>query len=141
MGIKKIQKLEQNLIKILNNDGWNLVWSGKGFSNYDAIGFTKKGFKCIIEMKFRNKYYKDKMLEKFKYNKLMQIEDEIIKLYFVNDPKGNYIFILNDLVMPKPIEMYCPDTTIWTKKRLLKPVYLLKEKLAIKLKSLYNFYI
>ena len=24
--------------------------------------------------------------------------------------------------------MYCPDTTLWTKKKVLKPCYLLKEK-------------
>ena len=32
--------------------------------------------------------------------------------------------------MPEPVEMYCPDTTMWTKKRLLKPVYLLTEEQA-----------
>jgi len=26
--------------------------------------------------------------------------------------------------------MYCPDTTLWTKKKLLKPCYLLTEKQA-----------
>ena len=32
--------------------------------------------------------------------------------------------------VPVPISMYCPDTTMWTKKRVLKPVYLLKESQA-----------
>ena len=29
--------------------------------------------------------------------------------------------------MPIPVKKYCPDTTMWTKKRLLKDVYLLEE--------------
>ena len=66
-------------------------------------------------------------------NKLMQMDKDIIKLYFVNDPKGNFMFWLNTLQMPKSKKMYCPDTTLWTKKRLLKPVYLLKESLASKI--------
>jgi hypothetical protein len=32
--------------------------------------------------------------------------------------------------MPDPIDMYCPDTTLWTKKKLLKPCYLLDESMA-----------
>ena len=52
----------------------------------DAIGKTPKGFDCVIEMKFRNKYYEDKMLEKDKYDSLMKLDKDIIKLYFVNDP-------------------------------------------------------
>ena len=137
MGIDKIKKLEQTLIKFLNFDGWNLKWTGDGFEHYDAVGFTTKGYKCVIEMKFRNKYYEDKMLEKYKYDKLMEISKDIIKLYFVNDPKGNFMFWLNTIQMPKPVKMYCPDTTLWTKKRLLKPVYLLKENLASKINLSY----
>ena len=32
--------------------------------------------------------------------------------------------------MPKVKELYCPDTTLWTKKKLLKKVYLLTEDMA-----------
>jgi hypothetical protein len=133
MGIKTIQKLEQTVVKFLNFDGWNLEWSGEGFKPYDAKGFTSKGVPCVIEMKFRKKYYEDKMLEKAKYDKLMEMDKNIVKLYFVNDPKGNFLYWLNKIKLPKAVEMYCPDTTIWTKKRLLKPVYLLKENQASKI--------
>jgi hypothetical protein len=133
MGIKTIQKLEQTVVKFLNFDGWNLEWSGEGFKSYDAKGFTSKGVPCVIEMKFRKKYYEDKMLEKAKYDKLMEMDKDIVKLYFVNDPKGNFLYWLNKIKLPKAVEMYCPDTTIWTKKRLLKPVYLLKENQASKI--------
>jgi len=132
MRINKIHKLEQTLINFLNFDGWDLKWTGKGYEHYDATGFTRKGIPCVIEMKFRNKYYEDKMLEKYKYDELMKMDKEIVKLYFVNDPKGNFLYWLNKLEMPKPVEMYCPDT-LWTKKRLLKPVYLLKENQATKI--------
>jgi len=133
MGIKAIKKLEQALVKFLNFDGWNLEWTGDGYKNYDACGFTRKGVPCVIEMKFRNKYYEEKMLEKSKYDALMKIDKKVVKLYFVNDPKGNFLYWLNKIKLPEPKKMYCPDTTLWTKKRLLKPVYLLKENQATKI--------
>ena len=67
------------------------------------------------------------MLEKDKYDALMSLDKDVIKLYFVNDPKGNFLYWLNNLQMPKPVKKYCPDTTMWTKKRLLKDVYLLEK--------------
>lgn len=133
MGISKIHKLEQTLVNFLNLDGWNLQWTGEGNKHYDASGFTRKGKACVIEMKFRKKYYEDKMLEKYKYDSLMKLDKDIIKLYFVNDPKGNFLYWLNKLILPKSIDMYCPDTTLWTKKKILKPVYLLRENQASKI--------
>jgi len=130
MGIKKINKWEQIVVTFLNFDGWDLKWTGEGYKHYDAKGKTPKGFPCVIEMKFRKKYYEDKMLEKYKYDALMALDKNIIKLYFVNDPKGNFMYWLNTLKMPETKKMYCPDTTIWTKKRLNKDVYLLKENQA-----------
>ncbi len=130
MGLSKIHLYEQAVVKILNLDTWDLKWAGNGFEHYDAIGKTPKGHDCVIEMKFRNKYYKEKMLEVYKYEQLISMDSEIVKLYFVSDPKGNYLYWLNYLEMPEPVEMYCPDTTMWTKKRLLKPVYLLTEEQA-----------
>ena len=130
MGLSKIHLYEQAVVQVLNMDNWDLKWAGNGFEHYDAIGKTPKGHDCVIEMKFRNKYYEEKMLEVYKYEKLISMDSEIVKLYFVSDPKGNYLYWLNYLDMPEPIEMYCPDTTMWTKKRLLKPVYLLTEQQA-----------
>ena len=128
MGISKIKKLEQAVVQVLNFDGWDLKIPEDNFSRYDAYGTTPKGKKCIIEMKFRNKHYKDKMLEKDKYDALMSLDDDIVKIYFVADTKGNFMYWLNTLKMPKTVKKYCPDTTMWTKKRLLKDVYLLQEK-------------
>tara|TARA_R110001606_G_scaffold393215_1_gene562944 strand:+ start:74 stop:478 length:405 start_codon:yes stop_codon:yes gene_type:complete len=134
MGLSKIHQLEKAMVLILNLDGWDLEHSGEGFERYDAKGKTPKGFDCIIEMKFRKKHYETKMLEKDKYDALMSFEG--VKIYFVNDSKGNYLYYLNDLKMPDPVKKYCPDTTMWTKKRLLKDVYLLEENDAIRINLL-----
>ena len=101
MGIKKINQWEKAVVLLLNFDGWNLEWTGKGSSIYDAKGISPKGKPVVIEMKFRNKYYSTKMLEKDKYDSLMALDKSIIKIYFVNDPKGNYMYWLNTLKMPK----------------------------------------
>ena len=130
MGLKKINDLEKAVVFLLNLDGWNLEWCGEGYSRYDAKGVTPKGKQCVIEMKFRKTYYETKMLEKDKYDALMALDQDIIKLYFINDPKGNFMYWLNQLDMPEPIKRYCPDTTMWTKKRINKDVYLLKENQA-----------
>lgn len=132
MGLKKINDLEKAVVFLLNLDGWDLEWCGEGYSRYDAKGKTSKGIDCVIEMKFRNKYYEEKMLEKDKYDALMAIDD-VVKIYFVNDPKGNFMYWLDNLEMPKPVKKYCPDTTMWTKKRINKDVYLLKENQAVRI--------
>tara|TARA_R110000782_G_scaffold139838_1_gene232318 strand:+ start:2038 stop:2457 length:420 start_codon:yes stop_codon:yes gene_type:complete len=131
MGISKVHKWEQAVILLLNSEGWELEWSGEGYSRYDAIGKTPKGFPCVIEMKFRNKHYDTKMLEKDKYDALMRIDENIIKIFYVFDPKGNFLYYLNTLNMPETVKKYCPDTTMWTKKRVLKDVYLLTENDAV----------
>ena len=127
--IDKIHKLEESTVLMLNKfDGWDLNWTGEGFTKWDAEGLTPKGQECVMEMKFRNKHYPDKMLEKDKYDAL--ISTGKVAIYFVSDPKGTYLYWLNNLELPPLKEMYCPDTTMWTKKKINKPVYLLTEDLA-----------
>lgn len=127
MDIETINKLEQAVVEVLKLDDWDLTWSSGKYEHYDASGYTPKGHKCVIEMKFRKKYYETKLLEKYKYDKLMEMDEEIVKLYFVNDTKGNYLFWLNEMDLGDITDMWCPDTTLWTKKKVLKPCYLLKE--------------
>ena len=130
MNLETVHKLEKGIVLLLNMDGWQLEWSGGGMKHYDAKGLTPKGKKCVIEMKFRNKYYETKMLEKSKYERLMQENDDIVKLYFVNDPKANYLFWLNDISLGEPVEMDCPSTTLWSSPKKAKVVYLLEESQA-----------
>jgi hypothetical protein len=131
MKLKDVHKWEKAVIQLLNFDGWDLEWCGGGFEHYDAVGGTPKGKECVIEMKFRQSYYQTKMLEKYKFDKLMDMPSDLVKLYFINDPKGNYLFYLNDIVMPDTELKYCPDTTIWTKHKKEKEVYLLDESQAV----------
>ncbi|QDP60730.1 MAG: hypothetical protein Unbinned3528contig1000_10 [Prokaryotic dsDNA virus sp.] len=129
--LENIHKFEKAICWILNFDGWNLKWSGSKFEHYDAKGFTPKGYPCVIEMKFRNDYYEDKLLEKYKYDKLMKMDKDIVKLYFVNDPKGNYIFWLNKLELTKAKDFWCPETSFWGSKKVKKKCYLLNENQAV----------
>lgn len=130
MGISKIHQREQQMVQQLNSIGWKVTWSGGGYSHYDAKGLTQLGNPCVIEMKFRNKYYETKMLETYKYDKLMEISDDVLKIYLVNDPNGTYLFFLEYILLPKPVERYCPNTTLWSKGSKNKEVYLLNEDLA-----------
>lgn len=127
MTLSDVHKWEQTVIQLYNFDGWDLQWCGGKFEHYDAIGATPKGIECVIEMKFRTRYYETKMLEKYKYDALMDMPYDIVKLYFVNDPKANYLFWLNTIELPKSTKLYCPDTTLWTKTKKEKEVYLLDE--------------
>ena len=134
MNIKKVHQWEQATVQILNLLGWDLKWTGKNFSHFDASGFTPKGFPCVIEMKFRKKYYENKLLEKYKYDKLMALDKHIVKLYFVADPHGNYFFWLNELAMDDLEDVIsCPKNTLWNGSKINKDVYLLPEELASKL--------
>ena len=126
MEISKIHKWEKAVSMILNVMGWDLEWVGGQYA-YDAKGFTPKKKSCIIEYKFRDKYYEEKLLEAKKYKALMETPDIDVRLYFINDQKGNYMYWLGDLQMPNSVKLYLPDTSLWTKKRLKKEVYLLKE--------------
>lgn len=129
MGLDRIHSFEKAVVTLLNFDDWNLKWTGEGYDSCDAVGETPKGITCAMEMKFRTTWYETKMLEVYKYERLMDMDVEA-RFYFVNDPKGHYIFWLDDIELPEKETMYCPDTTLWTKKKKDKEVYLLQESLA-----------
>jgi hypothetical protein len=130
MTIKKIHKLEKAVVWFLNFEGWDLKHTGSEYENYDAEGITPKGIKCVIEMKFRKTYYETKMLEVKKYEALMSLPEDIVKIYFVSDPKGTYMFWLDGIEKLKSVKKYCPRTTLWNSQKKSKEVYLLEENLA-----------
>ena len=134
MSIQITHKLEQAVVAILNFDDWQLKWTGETNSKFDAEGLCPekngKRRKCVIEMKFRKKYYENKLIEKSKYDNLMSLDDDIVKLYFVNDPKGNYLFWLNDLNMPEPETRDLRKSTLWANDKTSKEIYLLPESKA-----------
>jgi len=130
MDLEKTHQFEKAVVYILNLDGWNLKHTGIGSERYDARGFTPKNFPCLLEMKFRNKYYEDKMIEKKKYDALMNLAQDNVILYFVADPKGNYLFWLNDLILPNISIVNCSKTTYWNSENETKEVYYLPESKA-----------
>lgn len=129
MGIRDIHKWEKATVMLLNLDGWELEHTGEGMEWYDAKGKTPKGHDCVVEMKFRDKYYEDKLIEKDKLERLLGLN--VVAVYFVADTKGNYMYWLNDLKLPKITQLYCPETTLWNSRKVKKDCYLLKESEAV----------
>ena len=82
-------------------------------------------------MKFRDKYYDTKLLELAKYRKLMKLDSDIQKFYFVSDPNGGYMFWLNKMKDFQESTLYCPQKTFWNSKKQNKNIFLLKEEQAI----------
>tara|TARA_R110000823_G_scaffold42397_2_gene111106 strand:+ start:2849 stop:3334 length:486 start_codon:yes stop_codon:yes gene_type:complete len=129
MKINKTGKFENALVTILNIiDDWNLDWVGLKNLPYDAVGYTPKGKKCVVEMKFRTKYYETKMIEKKKYDALMALPADVVKIYYVTDPKGSYWFWLDKIKELEVLSKDCPTTTFWNQNKVSKEVYLLDEK-------------
>ena len=69
MEIKEVHKWEKAVVGILNIMGWDLKWIGAEDKSWDAEGLSPKNRKVVIEMKFREKYYEEKLLEKYKLAK------------------------------------------------------------------------
>ena len=122
-------KWEQGIIHLLNLDGWDLTWTGEEFEHYDAKGKTPKGFDCVIEFKLRHAYYQTKILEKFKYDKLMA--ENCMKFYYVFDCRGNYLYYLDTLVLPEPTIISSKQTEKFDNKNVIdKKVYMISESQA-----------
>jgi hypothetical protein len=123
-------KWEQGIIHLMNLDGWQLEWTGEAFEHYDAKGKTPKGFDCVIEFKLRHAYYQTKILEQYKYLKLMQ-EPNVMKFYYVFDCKGNYLYHLDNLKLPEIEPMQLQSTTYFENNNTInKDCYMLSESMA-----------
>ena len=130
-GIKITNKFEKAFIWFHNTfDDWELEWVGDKNLPYDAIGKTPKGISCVIEMKFRKTYYKSKLLEKKRFENLMSLPKDVVKIYFVSDPKGSYWFWLNKLQELDSQNLRFPETTHWSGTKVKKDVFLLEEEQA-----------
>ena len=120
---------EQGIIHLMNLDGWELEWTGEEFEHYDAKGKTPKGFNCVIEFKLRHAYYPTKILEKFKYDKLMQMP--CLKFYYVFDAGGNYLYYLDTLKTPAITMVKCRTTEKFDNSDLMdKECFMLSESQA-----------
>jgi len=105
-----IYQYEKELIFLLNQSGWQVKWSEDKYCLYDAIGTDKNGQSCVMEFKFRRKYYKSKILETKKYNALLAQNKEMY--YCVIDQKGCHIYDLAQLNRNDLIELKLPKETI-----------------------------
>ena len=122
-------KWEQGIIHLLNLDGWELEWTGEEFESFDAKGKTPKGFDCVMEFKLRHAYYPTKILEKFKYDKLMA--ENCMKFYYVFDSRGNYLYFLDTLVLPEPTIISSKQTEKYENRNIIeKQVYMIAESQA-----------
>jgi hypothetical protein len=135
--IEKIHLLEQQLVFLLNLDDWKLEWTGEDYSHYDAIGLDFNDQKCIIEFKFRNEAYIDKMLEVYKYQALLNV-DVPKRYYAVIDFKGCWVFDLDSIeytsqTINSPKQSIFNDTN-----KVEKEVMMLEKSSAIK-RYLYKF--
>lgn len=122
-------KWEKGIVLLLTLDGWDLEWTGGEFEHYDARGKTPKGFDCVIEFKLRNAYYPTKIIEKYKYDKLMQMD--CLKFYYVFDSRGNYLYFLDTLKLPELETIDLQKTTYFKNTNTInKNVYFLSESQA-----------
>jgi hypothetical protein len=122
-------KWEQGIIHLLNLDGWELEWTGDAMEHYDAKGKTPKGFDCVMEFKLRHAYYPTKILEKFKYDKLMA--ENCMRFYYVFDSRGNYLYFLDTLVLPEPTIISSKQTEKYENRNIIdKQVYMIAESQA-----------
>jgi len=110
-----------------------LTLSNDQYSFYDA-----EDDNYIVEVKDRAKYYKDKMLEEYKFLKCCAIAQEKGKqfLYIVRDPKGVWIYncskYIQDIIDFKRLDMPCPvNTEFGNNGKINKVIILLPEDYAV----------
>ena len=136
-GIEEINELEKQLVFLLNLDGWRLEWSGADFNHFDAKGLDLNGSSCIIEFKFRNEAYIDKMLEVYKYQALLAV-DVPKRYYAVIDFKGVWVFDLDSIKYNKQT-IQSPRQSIFRDTGLIEKKVMMLEKSSAIQRYLYNF--
>ncbi len=136
--IEKIHLLEQQLVFLLNLDGWKLEWTGEDYSHYDAEGLDLNGRKCIIEFKFRSEAYTDKMLEVYKYQALQAVDKYAERYYAVIDFKGCWVFDLDSIEYTSQTINSPKQSIFRDNNKVEKEVMMLEKSSAVK-RYLYKF--
>ena len=90
------------------------------FSSYDCFSTT---YRCVIELKCRNKLYDDLMLEKTKYDSLKKLNYSA--LYINSTPKGIYIFNINDIKPNWITDTSMPKQTEFSNNEKIEKTYTL----------------
>lgn len=83
------------------------------FDHWDISAIDKEGCLCYFELKKRkaphNNLYGDTIIEKLKFNHLMNLKNENTKVFVVN-------IFLDDILTIIPIEAPSSEQTVWAQK-------------------------
>ena len=124
---------ERGVIKYLNYKGLKLKESFNKYNSFDAYDNN-----YIVEIKVRDKYYSDKMLEASKlYTNYQQAQlSNKYFLYVVKDSRGTWIYNISrdidKIISSEPQKILCPAQTEFNNnKKIFKICYLLPDSMAL----------
>lgn len=94
----------------------DLQQSGKQFSSFDCYSVEHK---CEIELKYRHSHYDELLIEKIKYDKLMERAQDFgtEAVYVSATPKGIFGFNLSKIPEPEWFVKPMPKTTHFGEKQ------------------------
>lgn len=126
---------ERGVIKYLNYKGLKLKESFNQYNPYDAYDNN-----YIVEIKVRETYYEDKMLEAYKLfanYQQAQLSNKYF-LYVVKDPRGTWIYniskLIDTIISSEPVKIKCPAQTEFSNnKKIFKICYLLPDSMALQI--------
>ena len=100
---KMFEYLQENYLPDLRQ-------SGQQFSSFDCYSVEHK---CEIELKYRHSHYDELLIEKIKYDKLMERAQEFgtEAVYISATPKGIFGFNLSKIPEPVWFKKSLPATT------------------------------
>lgn len=136
---KKERYLLKQLLPQIYPDHQITITPEDSYDTYDALAikYNDDGIKLythIIEVKIRSKSYPKLVYETKKHKQLTKIKNMDHRnsiVYISSDPSGTYIFNINDITLPKPIEMIMNEATMTSLiTKITKKVFLIDSELA-----------
>ncbi len=120
-----MKERELKFVKWFNlKTGMNLIETSDEFSTYDFFDDN-----YIVELKIRNKYYKEKAIQIDKLFNLIHNSRALNKtpLYIVTDDKGVYVFNINKINLgnKKMVEKLSPVQTEFENNKMIKKYFFL----------------
>lgn len=118
-----MKEKEKEIAEYLKSKGIELILNSDQYCSYDAMNK-----RSIVEFKYREKYYEDKMSEALKiFQNFHYAELRGMKfIYVVKDPKGvwycNITDNIDNIIILVPEIMDCPRQTEFEDKRIIKKV-------------------
>jgi hypothetical protein len=125
---------ESDLFYWLSQNYYNLlVNTNEGFSRFDCYDIETKN---RIELKCRKKHYDDLIIEKTKFDSLVNVSNFMgdVPVYINSTPKGIFLFYLKNIDI-QWFEKSLPTTTeFYDKNKIQKKISKINIKDSIKLK-------